>query len=110
MEKTFTVPDNTRIHTADDMLDLVMNMQYLHNCDTFIINSSQLNPAFFDLKTGLAGEMLQKIVNYNMRLAIVGDFSVFQSKSLHDFIRESNKSRSIVFADTVENAKELLNS
>ncbi|MDR1103187.1 MAG: DUF4180 domain-containing protein, partial [Tannerella sp.] len=74
-----------------------------------IINSKQLNPAFFDLKTGLAGEMLQKIVNYNMRLGIVGDFSVYQSKSLHDFIRESNRYRKIVFADTAEKAKELLN-
>ncbi|MDR1525074.1 MAG: DUF4180 domain-containing protein [Tannerella sp.] len=102
------VPGDTVIRTVDDMLDLMMNMQYRYGCDALIIDGRQLNPDFFDLKTGLAGEILQKFANYNMRLGIVGDFSVYRSKNLHDFMRESNRYGKIVFADTVERAKELL--
>ncbi|MDR1023859.1 MAG: DUF4180 domain-containing protein [Prevotellaceae bacterium] len=108
MKNILAVPENTVINTVDDMLDLMMNMQHQHNCNTLIIDSKQLNPAFFDLKTGFAGEMLQKFSTYRMRLGITGDFSVYRSKSLHDFIRESNKRGKIVFADTAENAKALI--
>ena len=69
------------------------------NCQT-----RDLAPAFFDLKTGLAGDVLQKFSNYRMRLAIVGDFSRFSSKSLGDFISESNQVRRITFVPTINEA------
>src|SRR6187549_3674319 len=34
-----------------------------------LIDESQLGPDFFDLRTGLAGEVLQKFTNYRVRLA-----------------------------------------
>jgi hypothetical protein len=43
-----------------------------------------------------------------MRLAIVGDFSIFSSKSLQDFIYESNKGKQINFSDSVGNALKAL--
>jgi len=43
-------------------------------------------------------------VNYRMKLAIVGDFSRYTSKSLQDFIRESNRGNQVFFTDTVEAA------
>jgi hypothetical protein len=55
-----------------------------------IIHMETLNPDFFDLKTKFAVEILQKFSNYRMKLAIIGDFSDVKSKSLRDFIRESN--------------------
>lgn len=36
-----------------------------------IIDETRLSPAFFDLRTGFAGEVLQKFTNYRVRLAIV---------------------------------------
>ena len=36
-----------------------------------LLDESQLGPAFFDLATGLAGEVFQKFTNYRVRLAIV---------------------------------------
>jgi hypothetical protein len=48
--------------------------------------------------------MLQKVVNYRLRLAIVGDFSVYESKSLKAFIVESNRSNTIMFLNTIEEA------
>jgi hypothetical protein len=36
-----------------------------------ILVEADLAPAFFDLSSGLAGELLQKLVNYKLRAAIV---------------------------------------
>lgn len=36
-----------------------------------ILTEADLAPAFFDLRSGLAGEFLQKFTNYRMRVAIV---------------------------------------
>ncbi len=60
---------------------------------------ARLDPAFLDLKSGLAGEVIQKFVNYGLRLAIVGDISaeVAASRALHDFALESNRGRHIWF-------------
>lgn len=56
------------------------------------------------LSTGLAGEFLQRFVNYQIKLAIYGDFSRDTSKPLHDFIRESNRGDSVFFTATAEEA------
>jgi hypothetical protein len=63
---------------------------------------------FFDLKNGIAGEILQKFSNYRVRLAVVGDFSKYTGKSVHDFIRESNKVRHISFVHSTEEAIKIL--
>ena len=60
--------------------------------------------SFPKLQTGLAGDILQKFSNYRVKLAIVGDFSKYKSKSLHDFIRESNKGNRIFFAKNINDA------
>ncbi len=41
-------------------------------------------------------------MNYNMKIAIVGDFSKYNSKSLKDFIYECNKGKHIFFKSTLE--------
>ena len=43
-------------------------------------------------------------MNYQMRLAIVGDFSHYTSKPLRDFIYESNNGKQVGFWPTVEAA------
>lgn len=61
----------------------------------------RLPPAFLDLKTRLAGEVLQKFVNYGLQVAIVGDVSTgfARSAALRDFVRESNRGRSVWFVE-----------
>jgi hypothetical protein len=49
--------------------------------------------------------MLQKFVNYNFKIAIVGDYSRYQSNVLKDFIYESNKQGEINFVKSIEEAK-----
>lgn len=83
------LPESEIVNTPEDLLDIMADAGY-NGSTGIIVHSKTLNKEFFDLKTGLAGEILQKFSNYRMKLAIIGDFAVIESKSLRDFIRESN--------------------
>lgn len=97
------ISDEMIISSAEDGLDLLGDLYY-QGFDKVIIYEKNITPDFFDLKTGIAGEILQKFSNYRMGLAIVGDFSPYESKSIRDFIFESNKTKHINFAETLEDA------
>src|SRR5690606_22787786 len=84
------------LRTTEDGLDLLGNLYY-QGFDKIIIHERNITPEFFDLKTRIAGDILQKFTQYQMPLTIVGDFSKFKSKSLNDFIFESNKGKQINF-------------
>ena len=86
------------IHSDQDALDLMADAVYRFGSSKIIISEKNLNPRFFDLKTGFAGSVLQKFSNYNVQLAVVGDFSKFESRSLKDFIYECNSKRRIFFS------------
>jgi hypothetical protein len=96
--------DTIIIRNLDDAIDLLGNCSY-QGASRIILHERNLVPEFFDLKTQLAGEILQKFSNYRMQLAIVGDFSRYISKSLKDFIYESNQGRLIRFVLTVDDAR-----
>ncbi|WP_195571358.1 DUF4180 domain-containing protein [Paenibacillus sp. 1001270B_150601_E10] len=91
------------IHNTQDALDLLGNASY-QGCDSVVLTKEQLSDDFFELRTKLAGDILQKFTNYQMKLAIVGDFSRIESKSLRDFIYECNEGRQFAFKPTVEEA------
>jgi hypothetical protein len=97
------LPGSGLIESPSDMLDIMAETGY-NGSTGIIIHSPDLNVDFFDLKTGVAGEILQKFSNYRMKLAIIGDFSHYKSKSLRDFIRESNNHGTICFTGSVEEA------
>lgn len=98
------VKDNALlINNASDGLQLMADLYY-NGYDAVILYEHQLSPDFFNLKTGLAGEILQKFSNYRMQLAIVGDYSKYESGSLNDFILESNRSGHIAFTANLEEA------
>lgn len=99
--------EKIKINTVDDVLDLIGNAGYL-GANVVLLHESNLNPDFFDLKTKLAGEILQKFSNYRMRLGIIGEFEKHQSKSLNDFIYESNIKGDVVFGEDADKVKELL--
>lgn len=91
------------IEKEEDGLDLLGNLYY-QGFDRIIIQAENITPAFFDLKNRMAGEILQKFSNYRVRLAIVGDFSNYTSKSITDFMYESNNGKLINFLGSVEEA------
>lgn|SRR5690606_39176864 len=97
------IADRILIENAEDALDLMGNVYY-QGFDKMILHQKNITPDFFDLKNKMAGEILQKFSNYRVSLVIVGDFSQFSSKSLNDFIYESNKGKQVNFLASVEDA------
>lgn len=83
-------------------LELITTVHYETGCDKLIVDKSALAESFFDLRSGLAGEVLQKCMNYQIKLAIVGDFSGYPSKSLQALIVESNRGNDFFFVPTEE--------
>ncbi|WP_422658847.1 DUF4180 domain-containing protein [Paenibacillus sp. EC2-1] len=96
------------IQDVQDAMDLMASVQYNHECFKILINKSNVTEDFFELKTRLAGEILQKYVNYRVKLAIVGDFEGYTSKSLKDFIYECNNGKQVFFMSNTEDALQAL--
>lgn len=98
------------ITDAQSALDLIASVRYETKCERIILDKVYITEDFFKLSTGVAGEVLQKFVNYQMKLAIVGDFSKYTSKPLRDFIYESNKGKNFFFVETLDEAIERFSS
>ena len=96
------ITDKVILRSTEDGLDLLGNLYY-QGFDKIIIHEKNITPEFFDLRTKIAGEILQKFAQYQMPLIIVGDFSKYKSKSLNDVIFESNKSQQINFIKDLSN-------
>lgn len=84
-------------------LTLLLDLYY-KQFHKIILYEHQLTPQFFDLKTGVAGELLQKFSNYRMQLAVVGWFKTHNSNSIKSFMVESNKGGNIMFVPTLADA------
>ena len=96
------------ITDGSSAMDLLASVRYETGCSAMVLRKEQLVEDFFRLSSGIAGEVLQKFTNYQMRLAIVGDFSHYTSKPLRDFIYESNQGKQVGFWPTEEAALEWL--
>ena len=85
-------------------LDLIMSVKHETGAERIVIPKELICEEFFILSTGIAGEILQKFINYHVKVAIYGDFSRYTSKPLRDFIYESNQGRDIFFTAAKEDA------
>ena len=79
-----------------------LNLMSAVSSDYIILHEYNFRKDFFDLSTRIAGEVLQKLTNYHVKLAIIGDYEKFQSKSFKDFIYESNKIGEHIFVKSIE--------
>ena len=95
----FIYSNTVLINNAQSALDFIMSIFYNDNCTRIAINKEALCDEFFVLSTGVAGEILQKVVNYKMMLAIIGDFCEYTSEPLKDFIYECNNGRHVYFVE-----------
>jgi hypothetical protein len=84
-------------------LDLMAEAAYA-GAPHMIVQADQLPNSFFDLSSKIAGEILQKFAQYQVRLAIIGDFAKFESQALKAFIAESNRGDQIFFVADKEQA------
>lgn len=97
------ITDEIIIRNPQDALDIMANIP----SDHIILHQHNFEKDFFDLQNGKLGEILQKFTNYFVKLAIIGDFNTFESKSLKAFIFESNQRRNFLFIDSIDEVKKI---
>jgi hypothetical protein len=86
------------LSTPDDATAL-LETAFAEHASVVAVPASRFDPLFFDLSTGLAGEFLQKFVNYRVAIAIVGDLTetIAASAALSAFVVESNRGTHVWF-------------
>ena len=87
------------VASGQDALDLIMDPEIFWPAQIALPRAA-FDPKFFDLKTGLAGDVMQKFINYKAKLIVIGDFSDL-SENFQALIRESNRGGQIVFVGEV---------
>jgi hypothetical protein len=94
--------DGPPIATPQDALDLIGGA--FSRADIVAVAAGRFDDRFFHLRTGLAGEVMQKFVNYRIRLVVFGDISahVADSTALRDLVTESNRGSQIWFVTDLD--------
>ncbi len=100
--------DDVCIKDAQTALDFMMSVNHETDSNYIAINKEAFAHDFYVLSTQLAGEVLQKFVTYRFKIAIIGDYSMYTSKPLKDFMYECNSGRDIFFVPSTEEALERL--
>lgn len=100
--------DEEVITDVSSAMDLMLTARYETGADRLVIDKRAVCDEFFILSTGLAGEILQKFINYHVKAAFYGDHTHYTSKPLKDFIYESNQGKDFFFTATKEEAIEAL--
>lgn len=108
MPTTIQLSEDIRIRTFDNSdslsdpiqaaLDIVGDAYGVEA--TWVAVPSHLLPGtFFDLSTRIAGEFMQKLVNYHVKVAIVGDISTHlaASNAFRSFVSETNRGAALWF-------------
>jgi hypothetical protein len=101
VEVNHVTAEGPLLSSGADALGLI----YDASAEWVAVPVARLDPAFFDLSSGVAGDFVQKFVNYGLKLVVVGDISepLARSGALRDFVRESNRGRQVWFvADAAE--------
>lgn len=90
-------PTGPAIAGTQDALDVIGAA--FSRADVVAVPVGRFDAAFFDLRTGLAGAVMQKFVNYRMRLVVLGDITgyVAASTALRDLVYESNQGSQVWF-------------
>jgi hypothetical protein len=103
------VPDGSKLQTYNDAVELI-GKTFENHATLIVIPVECLNDEFFQLKTRIAGELIQKFVQYRRRLVIVGDISGFlaESSALRAFVNESNRGKEVWFLATLEDLNDRL--
>jgi len=92
------IADGTKLQTYNDAVDLI-GKTFENRATLIVIPVECLNDEFFQLRTRIAGELIQKFVQYGRRLAIVGDISrhLAESSALRALVNESNRGKDVWF-------------
>ncbi|KOA19283.1 hypothetical protein CLHOM_23890 [Clostridium homopropionicum DSM 5847] len=94
--------DKKQLSTERDAVDLIAAC-IENNARLLIIQEKALSEDFFNLRTGLAGTVLQKFVNYNIKAALIITNEEKISGRFREMITEANKGNDFrVFKNTAD--------
>ncbi|MCX5389236.1 DUF4180 domain-containing protein [Streptomyces sp. NBC_00094] len=101
--------EGASIAAEADILDLIGDAWY-QEARWIVVPAERFDASFFQLRTRVAGDIIQKAVNYRLGLAVVGDISVHTEASspLRDFVRECNRGTQTWFLSDLEEFRERL--
>lgn len=102
-------PDGEIIRSERAAVDLIGEALGQH-AEGVVIPAERLDDEFFQLRTRIAGDIMQKFVMYRLLLVIVGDISrhVAESSALRDFVYETNRGDHVWFLSSLEELGERL--
>ena len=72
--------------------------------DALLLDQTALSPEFFDLSSGVAGNLVQRLQNYGIRMAAVVPSTAAHSRAFQEFAMEANTGGSFRFFPTREDA------
>ncbi len=98
-EKVLLLSDTGPLLASPGDTNDFLALSWGSEASTMVIPRTRLGEDFLQLRTRLAGEVVQKFVNYGLRLVVLGDISdaLVQSAALRDFVREANAGRHLWF-------------
>jgi hypothetical protein len=73
--------------------------------DGLILTESDLSADFFDLRTGLAGELFQKFTNYQLRLVLIVREPKVYGDRFNELAREHRRHSRIRIVASIEEAE-----
>ena len=100
-------PEHGQLSTERDIVDL-MGLFGEVGANLLLISKEALHPDFFDLSTGLAGEISLKLSTYRVKTAIVIDIDSIPIQRFREWAGECNRGRDIHFCDNLQDAEEWL--
>jgi hypothetical protein len=91
-------PDGPPLRDGGDVLEVVA-AAVAHGARWIAVPAGRLADEFFTLRSGVAGEIVQKFANYRLGLAVVGDVAAHVARgfALRDFVTEANRGRQLWF-------------
>jgi hypothetical protein len=101
--------DGPAIATETDALDVV-GETYGTGAEVVAVPVTRLTPEFTRLASGVAGAVVQKFVNYRLRLVVVGDLDHLGASTgpVADWVREANRGRELWFVADLDELDERL--
>jgi len=97
------------LSTENDALDLIA-LCWEHEINSLMIHYTSLSEDFFKLKTKVAGNMIQKFINYGIKAAAIMPQDTVQKGRFKEMAMETNKGNHFrMYEDKVEAEKWLLN-
>lgn len=102
------ISSQTPLNTEQDAVDLVALCRE-HDLDFLMLHGEALSEDFFNLRTGVAGRMMQKFITYSVKTAVVIPDPSVNKGRFKEMVTESNRSNQFGVFASREDAESWLN-